>query len=108
MTDQTPPPPAGDPPPPGDQPPAGEPPAGNKPPFSDEPLVQPYSHQPVAARVPARGGRGVYSGGQISLDSPKEFVIDFLQGLTKPAQVVARIVMTPQTAAEFAAALRQN
>src|SRR5206468_2803295 len=73
MPDEPPTPPAGDPTPPGDQTP------GNKPPFSDAPVVQPYSHQPVSARVPERVARGVYSAGQIILDSPKEFVIDFLQ-----------------------------
>ena len=35
--------------------------------------------------------------GQVILDSPKEFVIDFLQGLTRPYQVVSRVVLTPQT-----------
>ena len=58
--------------------------------------------------MPERVARGVYSTGQIVLDSPKEIVIDFLQGLTRPPQVAARVVMTPGTAAEFIVALRQN
>ena len=72
------------------------------------PHVQPYNHQPVGARVPERVGRGVYSTGQVVLDSPKEFVIDFLQALTRPHQVVARVILTPQTMAEFQIALDEN
>jgi hypothetical protein len=84
-------------------------------PFSQEPPkdpnaphVQPFNHQPVGARVPERVGRGVYSTGQVVLDSPKEFVIDFLQALTRPHQVVARVIVTPQTMVEFRNALEEN
>lgn len=63
---------------------------------------------PVSARVPERVMRGVFSTGQLVLDGPKEFVIDFLQGLTRPFSVVARVVMTPQTMREFADALSQS
>ncbi len=87
----------------------------NNPPSNDPapndphaPVVQPFSHQPIGARVPERVGRGVYSTGQIVLDSPKEFVIDFLQALTRPHQVVARVVVTPQTMNEFRNALADN
>jgi len=66
------------------------------------------AHTPVAARVPERVARGVLCSGQVVLDSPKEFVVDFLQGLTKPAQVVARVVLAPSTFNELSAALRQN
>lgn len=74
----------------------------------DKPIIQPIEHQPVAARVPDRVARGVYSTGQLVLDSPKEFVIDFLQGLTRPHQIGARVVVTPQTMLEFVHALREN
>ncbi|HWP40710.1 MAG TPA: DUF3467 domain-containing protein [Tepidisphaeraceae bacterium] len=63
---------------------------------------------PVSARVPERVARGVYTTGQLVLDGPKEFVIDFLQGLTRPHQVAARVVVTPQTMAEFISALQHN
>ena len=65
-------------------------------------------HQPVSARVPERVAKGVYSTGQLILDSPKEFVIDFLQGMTRPHQVGARVVITPQTMTEFIGALQHN
>ncbi len=72
------------------------------------PQVETFSHAPVAARVPERIGRGTFCTGQVILDGPKEFVIDFLQGLTRPYQVVQRVVLAPSTAAELAEALRQN
>ncbi|HEY7086653.1 MAG TPA: DUF3467 domain-containing protein [Tepidisphaeraceae bacterium] len=75
---------------------------------SDKPIRETFEHQPISARVPERLGKGVYTTGQVVLDGPKEFVIDFLQGLTRPHQVGARVVMTPQTMAEFATALQQN
>jgi hypothetical protein len=85
-----------------DQPPPSQPSDPNK------PITQQFSHQSVAARVPERVAKGVYCTGQLVLDSPKEFVIDFLQGLTRPYQVVARVVVTPQTMAELAHAFKQN
>lgn len=100
-------------PPPGDEgdvprePDQSRPPGGGSP-FGEQPVVQRYSHQPVSARVPERVARGAYSTGQIILDSPKEFIIDFLQGLTRPQQVTARVVLHPATMGEFATALRQN
>jgi hypothetical protein len=61
-----------------------------------------------SARVPEKVNRGVYCTGQVIHDSPKEFVIDFLQGLNRPFQVVARIVMTPQTMHEFVNTFEEN
>jgi hypothetical protein len=93
-----------------DQPPTN-PFSQQQPPNEPEPdkvFVQPFNHQPVSARVPERIARGVFTTGQLILDSPKEFVIDFLQGLTRPHQVAARVVVTPATMAEFVQALRQN
>lgn len=80
-------------------------PAGN---FGDEPITGQFQHTPVTARVPERVSRAVYSTGQLVLDSPKEFVVDFLNGLTRPFQVVARVVLAPATMAEFAMALQLN
>ncbi len=74
----------------------------------NKPITQQFQHQSVAARVPERVAKGVYCTGQLVLDSPKEFIIDFLQGLTRPYQVVARVVVTPQTMAELANAFKQN
>jgi hypothetical protein len=64
--------------------------------------------KPFSARVPERVARGVYCTAQVIHESPKEFVIDFMQGLTRPFQVVARVVIAPATMAEFIAAYQQN
>lgn len=74
----------------------------------DQPIVSSYQHQPVSARVPERISKGVYSTGQLILDTPKEFIVDFLHGLTRPHQIVSRVIMIPQTMQEFANALKLN
>jgi hypothetical protein len=82
----------------------------NKPsdPSSDKPHSDTFNHAPVAARVPEKVAKGLFCTGQVIFDSPKEFVIDFLQGLTRPYQVISRVVLTPQTVAELADALNKN
>ena len=77
-------------------------------PADDQPKQENFQHAPVAARVPEKVARGTFCTGQVILDSPKEFVIDFLQGLTRPYQVVSRVVLTPQTVAELSEALGKN
>jgi hypothetical protein len=78
-------------------------------PFGDDkPIVSSYQHQPVSARVPEKVAKGVYSTGQLILDTPKEFIVDFLHGLTRPHQIVSRVIMVPQTMQEFANALKLN
>jgi hypothetical protein len=39
---------------------------------------------------------------------PNEFVIDFLQFISRPANLVARVVMTPMVAEQFLNVLREN
>jgi hypothetical protein len=75
-------------------------------PQDDHPSVQRYTHQPATARVPDRVSRGVYATGQLVFDTPKEFVIDFFQGLTRPYAVVSRVVLAPSTMGEYIAAIR--
>lgn len=82
------------------------PPPGDLSNYKPQPPSQPS--QPLSARVPEKVARGVFTTGQVVLDGPKEFVVDFFQHLTRPHQVVARVVMTPSTVAELIAALRQN
>jgi hypothetical protein len=77
-------------------------------PEDDKPYSQKIAHQPVSARVPEKVSRGVLSTGQLVLDSPKEFCIDFLFGIARPFQVVSRVIVTPQTMQELATALEQN
>jgi hypothetical protein len=56
---------------------------------------QPFRNQPVAARVPAHLVRGAFTTGLLVQDGPNEFVIDFLQGLSRPPQIAARVVLSP-------------
>lgn len=83
-------------------------PANNPPSDPNAPISEKLAHSPVGARVPERIVAGVYSTGQIVLDSPKEFVIDFLQGLTRPYRVNARVVIAPATMTELITALKDN
>jgi hypothetical protein len=78
-------------------------------PFSQgqPPPPPPEQQGHFSARVPEKV-RGVYCTAQVIHDSPKEFVMDFMQGLTRPFQVVARVVITPATMAEFIAAYDKN
>ncbi|MGA2231742.1 MAG: DUF3467 domain-containing protein [Tepidisphaeraceae bacterium] len=69
---------------------------------------QQFSHHPVAARVPERVARGGHATGVIVLDSPTEFVMDFLQGLTRPYQIVSRIIVHPLVMGQIAKAMQEN
>ena len=90
----------------------GGPPHGASPQGGGAPLQGAYSqqisHSPVSARVPERVARGVLTTGVIVLDSPNEFVLDFLQALSRPPQVVARVVLPPQVMFSFVNSLRDN
>src|SRR5688500_2089556 len=92
----------------GDGPPGGTP-GGNPggPPVQGA-YSQQIAHSPVSARVPERVARGVLSTGVIVLDSPNEFVLDFLQNLSRPPQIVARVVLPPQVMFSFVSSLRDN
>ena len=69
---------------------------------------QQIAHSPVSARVPERVARGVMTTGVIVLDSPNEFVLDFLQGLSRPPSIVARVVLTPGVMFQFVNSVREN
>lgn len=70
--------------------------------------TQQFQHQPVAARVPERLARGVVTTGVLVLDSPNEFVLDFLQGLTRPYQIAARVIVVPGVMEQFIKAMTDN
>jgi hypothetical protein len=58
--------------------------------------------------VPDRWNRGVLTTGVVVLDSPHEFVLDFMQGLTRPYQVVARVVIAPTMMDKLIATAQDN
>jgi hypothetical protein len=69
---------------------------------------QKFSHAPVAARVPERIARGVFSTGVCIQDTPTEFILDFLQALARPTAVVARVVIAPPVMGAFINTLRDS
>lgn len=95
-------------------PPGGSVPGGGGPGGPPEPkreggtYSQEYKHTPVSARVPEKVARGVLSTGVLVLDGPNEFVIDFMQALTRPFNVATRVVLPPPVMEQFIAALRDN
>ena len=91
----------------GQQPPPGDPNKGD-PNNKGGTFSQEVRHAPVSARVPEKVARGVLSTGVLVLDSPNEFVLDFMQGLTRPYQVAARVVLSPMVMEQFVHALRDN
>src|SRR5271154_2408507 len=80
-----------------------QPPANPPGPFSEQ-----IKHQPISARVPERVARGVFSTGALVMDGPNEFVLDFLQGLTRPYQIVARVVVVPAVMEQMLNAIGDN
>jgi hypothetical protein len=69
---------------------------------------QDFQHSQVSARVPEKIGRGAFATGMLILQGPNEFVLDFVQGMVQPRQVVARVVLPPGVVASLTNALRDN
>src|SRR5215218_1702594 len=90
-------------------PPHGDPlPAGAGPAPVQSAYSQQIAHSPVSARVPERVARGIMTTGVIVLDSPNEFVLDFLQGLSRPPSIAARVVLAPAVMFSFVNSVREN
>jgi hypothetical protein len=93
--------------PPGNQPPGGPGGQGGGP-NKEGTFSQEFRHSPVSARVPEKLTRGILSTGVLVLDGPNEFVLDFMQALTRPFQVASRVVLTPAVMEQFVVAVRDN
>jgi hypothetical protein len=88
-------------------PPGGDEPA--RPSGSEEgTFTQKFNHSPVSARVPERIGKGAFCTGVVVQDGPNEFVLDMLQALGRPPQIVGRVVISPPTMASLVNSLREN
>jgi hypothetical protein len=70
--------------------------------------LQRIRHKSVSARVPESVSRGVFSTGSIVITGPNEFIVDFVQCLGRPHQVVSRVVMAPKVVSQFITALQKN
>ena len=62
----------------------------------------------MSARVPDSVSQGAFSTGMIVMTGATEFVLDFVQNVSRPHQVVARVVMPHGALPQFADALRKN
>ena len=62
----------------------------------------------MSARVPESVASGVLGTGIIVMTGANEFVVDFIQGLGQPAQVVARVVVPHAVMPQFIDALQRN
>ena len=60
------------------------------------------------ARMPESVGSGVFANALMVLAGPMEVILDFVQRLSEPNRVVARVVLPPVVAGQFVATLRQN
>lgn len=66
------------------------------------------SEQPIRARVPEHVSRGAFSTGVIIMTQPTEIILDFVQNLGRPYQVVARIIMPHHVLPQLVDALHRN
>ena len=69
---------------------------------------EPFQNRPVAARVPEKLGRGAFVTGVLVQDGPAEFVLDFLQAMSQPRQIAARVVLAPLTMEALVRTLDEN
>lgn len=74
----------------------------------EQPFSQKFQHNPVAARVPEKIAGGVFSTGALVQTLAHEFLIDFVQNLSRPPSVVARIIVSPATLAQMTQAVQSN
>jgi len=72
------------------------------------PISQSVQHSHLSARVPEKIGRGSFANGVVVLQGNQEFAIDFLQRLSKPHQVVARVILPIPVVPRLIAALNDS
>ncbi len=73
---------------------------------SDQDQPQPPQH--LSARVPESVAKGAFATGVVVMGLPGEMVLDFLQTLVQPNQIVARVVLPWQTVPSLIQAMRHN
>ncbi len=66
------------------------------------------SEQPIRARVPEHVARGAFSTGVIIMTAQTELILDFIQNLGRPHQVVARVVLPHSVLPQLVDALHRN
>lgn len=71
-------------------------------------FTQQVRHQQVSALVPEHVARGVFATGSLVLQGNHEFVLDFIVAVSRPHQVVARVILPPTIVPSMIRALQQN
>ena len=71
-------------------------------------FTQRIRHQQVSARVPEDVARGTFATGALVMQGPHEFIIDFIQTVTRPHQVSSRVILPTSILARMVEALKQN
>jgi len=79
-----------------------------QPPQPDSNEPRPEQEKSFSARVPESARSGVFSTGVIFVTNPSEMVMDFVQNIGAPAQVVARVIVPLAVVPNLLDALRKN
>lgn len=66
------------------------------------------AEQPIRARVPDHVSSGAFSTGVIVMTAQTEFILDFVQNLGRPHQIVARVIMPHHVLPQLVDALQRN
>lgn len=66
------------------------------------------TEQPIRARVPDHVAAGAFSTGVIVMTANTEFILDFVQNLGRPHQIIARVVMPHHVLPQLIDALQRN
>ncbi len=66
------------------------------------------SEQPIRARVPEHVASGAFSTGVIVMTAQSEFILDFVQNLGRPHQIVARVIMPHYVLPQLVDAMARN
>lgn len=66
------------------------------------------SEQPIRARVPDHVSTGTFSTGVIVMTAQTEFILDFVQNLGRPHQIISRVVMPHNVLPQLVDALQRN
>jgi hypothetical protein len=81
---------------------------GGKPDGDPHTFTQDVQYSGASARVPEKVGRGVFSTGVLVLEGASEFALDFLQRMSQPYQVVARVIIPTSFLPRLIGGVREN
>jgi hypothetical protein len=75
---------------------------------ADGQFTQSLKHKQVSARVPDEVSPGIFASSSLVLNGQNEFIIDFLQTVTRPHRVAERVVLPPAVVGSMINALKTN